>query len=1002
MNTLFFWNEWKKTYKLLYLFLLTLFFASLILYIIGYFAGFDFILEWGIKSEFDQIKYSLHQFSQHLFNYSVDVDNYLVKETYFASEIKITPLYSYIWFTLVAIAILICLTILTRLELPWYAIGMIFLIFFIVNLHFELLGVFGKPSYNFTFLAIILYVGSSFYFQAYDKVFSFFQRLLVFIAITIILGCIIAFSSQKENPFFYIANFGIIIPVILTVIFIISVSYELINGFLFLTSSSKRADKNTILHFCLLSILYLTNLFLIFLKKKGLITFDFISIDVFIIYIASAIAGIWGLKKRAFMFKTIIQLSYASFLYISLAIISTTTIAYTFYSGNDALTKTFEYAILYSHLGMGLVFFLYVVYNFWELFYKKLPAYDLVYEPRRMPFFMVRPLGIFITISLLVQSGNYALKVAKGGYYNCLGDIYYYEQDYNQASREYELGAVFGLNTQRGFYSMASALNKLNKREEAVKYYKLLIERNPSDFACINLANIYAESDRYFKALFTLRDGLQALPANGRIHNNLSILYGYKGMWDSTIFHANEAKKYLNNNEVSATNLIWFLGRKNFISEADSILQKNEYPDYISYQNNEIVIANLKGKTLSKKLNPAFYNDSLLTGKAYAYLYNYTTNKIKSPDDEVIRKIDYVLKTDSNTNYYYNLLFLKSLKLYYSGDKNGAIKLLSSISHNVIPESGIYYNKILGLWAMQNEGYSAAAEYFKNATTLLDAETQFNSAIAMLETGNRDEGLSIMEKLQQTPDKEIQLAAKNMMLVYTTKELSEVKNWDNALKYHFLHFRKNDIPEQVLALFPQYFSTEDFKILAQTELIDFFIKKNKPEEAEEIRKQLPQQINNKYIKGIINFYTLRILDTQKNYDLLRKAVNNIYLNEDKENFRPYFIAVSTSGKDAEKYYLEALKQTPFYENAYIRTADFYSQQNKTDKAYEILVEGTQINPNSVGLLKAYALSALKINLTSYADETMLKIKEIDPAAYSGFISTYEAEKAIAEKQFQEF
>jgi len=181
MNTLFFWNEWKKPYKFLYLSLFLILLLTLVLYLISYFIGVDAVINWEFKPVYDSLKISVDQFSQSLFNFSIDSSTYLIREKFIASDIKVTPAFAYIYFFLAWVGILIALTVITRLELVWFAIGMGLFIFFLVLLHTELLGLFGSASQKFTLLAIVLYVGLSFYFQAYDKKFTFILRFLSFL-----------------------------------------------------------------------------------------------------------------------------------------------------------------------------------------------------------------------------------------------------------------------------------------------------------------------------------------------------------------------------------------------------------------------------------------------------------------------------------------------------------------------------------------------------------------------------------------------------------------------------------------------------------------------------------------------------------------------------------------------------------------------------------------------------------------------------------------------------
>lgn len=1012
MNTLFFWNEWKKPYKFLYLSLFLILLFTLLLYLICYFIGVDAVINWEFKSVYDSLKISVDQFSQSLFNFSVDSSTYLIREKFFASDIKITPAFAYIYFALVWIGILIALTVITRLDLVWFAIGMGLFIFFIVLQHTELLGLFGSTSQKFTLLAVLLYGGLSFYFQAYDKKFTFLLRFLSFVVLTIALAIVVQIGSQEKNPFLYMANFGLAIPVILSMIFIIAISYDIINGFLFITTSGRTIGKKALLNFSLISTLYIINLLLIYLKKKGIITGDFIYIDVFIIYIISSLIGIWALKKRASLFTSIITISDASFLYMGLAIVSTATITYSFITGNDPLKESFQYAILYSHLGMGLVFFLYILYNFWELFYKNISAYDLVYEPRRMPFFMVRPLGLVIILSLFMQSGMFPYKLVRSGYYNLVGDIYLHEGKLKEAKEAYSNGSIYGYMNHRSNYGLGTVLTKLNEPGQATEYYLKSIQKYPTEYSYVNLSNLYVDNEQFFHAFFMLKDGLAKFPESSALHNNLALLYSSKGIWDSTMIHMDLAKKYQKDDPAIASNFIWLFARNQFYQEADSVIEKEPLDNYLPFVNNQIGIYNLGNKKFEGKLNEAFLKDSLLDGRSFSYLFNYGISKLKNNDEALLKKIDYLLKYEGNVDYYFELSLLKYLSLYYSGKKSEAIKELKNLTMTASSSTSIYFNKILGLWALKQGAYLNASESFKEGITLLDVEMQFNRALALLEAGQTHEGLEIISQIKNTPQPDVRKYSQDLELIFKTTDLSEVKKWNDTLKLQLLHFRKFELPEGAYQQIHNLFPDGNLKIYSSAELMAYYLNKGTLDKAEntwknaiEISKK--QKLEKDPSTGELNFQYLKLLEQKKDWKSLKDLSGTLFLSEGKESNRSYFLAISQENtgheKEAEANYLRALQNAPYNDKAFIKAAELYRKRNDTSKAYDILVEGLVFNKNSPELHMAYAIQSLHMNLTSYAEESLANIKElVSPQEFATFKTIFEKEKAAAENAFQQF
>jgi hypothetical protein len=90
-----------------------------------------------------------------------------------------------------------------------------------------------------------------------------------------------------------------------------------------------------------------------------------------------------------------------------------------------------------------------------------------------------------------------------------------------------------------------------------------------------------------------------------------------------------------------------------------------------------------------------------------------------------------------------------------------------------------------------------------------------------------------------------------------------------------------------------------------------------------------------------------------------------------------------------------LKANPFNEDASIAAADFYNKQNKILDAYNVLVEAREVNPGSVKILKAYALQSLKINLESYGEEALDKLKPlVSEKEFREFRNRYDREKPV--------
>lgn len=96
---------------------------------------------------------------------------------------------------------------------------------------------------------------------------------------------------------------------------------------------------------------------------------------------------------------------------------------------------------------------------------------------------------------------------------------------------------------------------------------------------------------------------------------------------------------------------------------------------------------------------------------------------------------------------------------------------------------------------------------------------------------------------------------------------------------------------------------------------------------------------------------------------------------------------------------KALRESPLNPVLISKTVDFYNTKlNKPNDAYNLVFNALQINDNSVELWKVYVLQSLKIGVDNYAEEGLDKLRALtSPTDYQAFLSTYQAQKALMEK-----
>jgi hypothetical protein len=96
---------------------------------------------------------------------------------------------------------------------------------------------------------------------------------------------------------------------------------------------------------------------------------------------------------------------------------------------------------------------------------------------------------------------------------------------------------------------------------------------------------------------------------------------------------------------------------------------------------------------------------------------------------------------------------------------------------------------------------------------------------------------------------------------------------------------------------------------------------------------------------------------------------------------------------------KALAVSPLNPVVISKAVDFYNTKlNKSSDAYNLVFNALQVNDNSAELWKLYVLQSLKMGVENYAEEGLDKLRVLTSATdYQAFLSTYQAQKALMEK-----
>ena len=720
MNQISFWKNWQKPTLTLYIFALIILAISLIIFGLAYFRGLDNVIHWDVLSELNDLPIVLDQFKISADEtLSIPAKVITVTEQFVASPMAINTLGNYVFLGLFTVGFLLILSALSALRRFWYLVFMGSVILLIVTFNFGL--IFNLTNNYINIGLILLYIGTSYFFHAFRPDIDILKRFGIFLFISVLIGLGITKFSSVEHPFLLLASYRTSGAILLSIGFIFLISYEIINGFLIVSTSTKSA--NSLYNFLIISAIYLSNVLLVFLYNNKVIDWNMIYLSPFLLLIISIILGIWGFRQREILSREIMDFEDSgAFIYVGLGIITLATCGLAFATANDPMIEVMEDAITYSHLAMGVTFLAYVILNFNFLFRDGLEVYKVVFKPHKYSLWFFRILALIMIGGLLLPKNFFPLNQFSTAYYNGLGDYYTTEKDYKFAEIQYKLGLNYEPRNHKTNYALASLALLQGDNETAGVYFRKALAKNPSEYAYEALGRSIYDNDKFFETIFVLKEGLQKFPKSGELQNNLAYLYNKSKLMDSTVIYYELAIKNAHKPEVPASNLMAFWATNAKDKAVEEILSKTEDLKYNSYQANVLALQSkiasatpsLKGEGWGGVFSP----DSTLNASDFAWIYNQSLYQKSAGKPLPLRRLS---ELEDNESLSEDLLLANIFQDYYQDDKLLAFQNLQLWAMgDSTDKKGKYYGMLLNTFLKKET--LRTSDNIANFTTIPEAE----------------------------------------------------------------------------------------------------------------------------------------------------------------------------------------------------------------------------------------------------------------------------------------
>ncbi|MFD1142541.1 hypothetical protein ACFQ4C_15555 [Larkinella insperata] len=1007
---LFFWKNWNTAHRTAYLTGLVLFCTAIVGMIWAWMLGLQNVVRWNVLSELSELPATIRAFTDGLFDYTVTGKTYIVTEQFVASAMQANGLAARLVTLGVCAGLVFVLAAISRLPRWYYLVSMAALIVLLATFRLEVLQLPGVLATalggRLPFLALVLVLGLvSYYFHAFRIEILLPVRLLVFAALTGLGWLAVDQLAGQSSPALAFVGYALPGLLVLSLVFIFWISAEIIAALVYVTSVPRntRSDGSGrplgLNNFLFISVLYLINLLLIWLNNTKVINWNPVVVSPFILFLISLLLGLWGFRQQLRQSENFMSFhDGGAFLYLGMALITTLTIAYAFASANDPLVEALEDVIVYTHLATGVVFVVYVILNFLPLYRQALPVYKVLYKPTRFSLWQTRLVAIILTVVIMGVENFFPLNQAVAGYFNTVGDFHAETGEVRIAEQYYGLALNAEFQNHKANYAMASLALKQGDKVTAAYYFQRALLKQPSPQAYAGLTSVLLEDNLFFEAVKMLQRGIRAFPENGELQNNLGYLYARTSVADSAYYYLAAAAGNTAREEVPQTNLLAFWARNPRLVSLDSLANASEARSYESYEANRSALAFFRSNADSVSIPRPDWLDEPLTDAGlsvgrFARLYNYAVGN-RATDTTLLNVLYQMGQNPANQDFTDDLLFARAVANYYTANKRTAFELTDQLASDN-QRTGEFYNSVTGLWMLEQGLYGKAADILAQNT---DTLSMYYQALARTKSGDSFMAQSLWENAGRNDPAVRSLAE----VLYGKKQPATDLEKAFALLYDPLLDQAGKQRELYASM-----RDDNLKTIVASVLSKRYLAARQPPLAQSWYGQIPQEAKlSAYAGSAMTVAYLRLRNAQGQFEQTisdgRQEVIPAFQAE-----KDFILAQAYQGRrqaaQARQAYNKALRWAPFNAEIVSAAAAFERQNGKTERAYNLVLEALPLNERNADLLKLYSLLCLDQGLTDYAEESLARLRAAtSPADYQAFLTSYQARRALIEKQRESF
>ncbi|MFO7825238.1 MAG: hypothetical protein R6V72_14965 [Cyclobacterium sp.] len=194
-------------------------------------------------------------------------------------------------------------------------------------------------------------------------------------------------------------------------------------------------------------------------------------------------------------------------------------------SMNTPMLDFLHHIFVYSQLGFGLLFFLYIWVNFSSILNSGTAIERIVYKPPFFPYFHMRLGGVLSLLIFLVYADGIVAVQFSTSSTQLSADYYLASRRPVEAIVLYENAFERYRKNDKALYATAHLYLDQNQPTLALNTLVKSFEGNPQVPDILMLSALLEKRERVNEAIYYLEEGLKYFPSNPYLSNNLALIY---------------------------------------------------------------------------------------------------------------------------------------------------------------------------------------------------------------------------------------------------------------------------------------------------------------------------------------------------------------------------------------------------------------------------------------------------------------------------------------------